>query len=376
MLVKTLTSFVCATSEQLGFDPRITLLSDLSWLYEFPADSSVGDEDDDDSQPSGKSTFFKTTASVSETRSFHIAGSTTRVWKAIEVVSKEDIRAKEGAKEVIIKDAWMESGARSELEIQRALFLDIAAFEKRSGGWRNHPFFIGNDFDETAMARIATLLDQQRYKTQFLRISLEHRGKDSIAVHKEAWWSEHLFPVDVEESCGPSSTSHRRSAVGVTTKRSAGEPNSDAFGDTRVDRPKQRAFATKQRLITLTRQVCTQIDRLETVGDVMSVLQDAYYGASGRFDFPTCLTSFVTAFLLMFCAGWVHRDISSGNILAFRDFDGHAWRVQVADLEYARKFAQQGHGSDPKTVVRRIDVCYLAALESHSLSGHPCIHGS
>lgn len=275
--MKTLTSFVCASSKQLGFDPRITLLSDGSWLYEFPADSSVGDGFDSRKG----STFFRTTASVSETRSFRIAGRTTRVWKAREVISKEDPSFITGAKEVIIKDAWMESSAKSELEIQRALFADILAFENREGGWRKHPFFAANDFEPAALAKIEDLLHENRYKSQFLRIALEHRGKESTLLHKEAWWSKDLFPEEVEESCGPTGSSHRHSMSGAhTTRRSTAGPDYQDNGDNNSDPLNSRAFASKQRIITLTLQVCTQIDRLETVGAVMSLLQDAYYGAS------------------------------------------------------------------------------------------------
>jgi len=47
----------------------------------------------------------------------------------------------------------------------------------------------------------------------------------------------------------------------------------------------------------------------------------------------------------MLCAGWVHRDISSGNILAYKKTDG-VLRAKLSDLEYARKFP----GDDDKVV--------------------------
>ena len=54
----------------------------------------------------------------------------------------------------------------------------------------------------------------------------------------------------------------------------------------------------------------------------------------------------------MFCAGWVHRDISSGNIMAHRDSD--AWQAKLGDLEYAKKYPLGNAGdetsTDPKTV--------------------------
>jgi len=53
----------------------------------------------------------------------------------------------------------------------------------------------------------------------------------------------------------------------------------------------------------------------------------------------------------MTCAGWVHRDISSGNIFA-RKVDNR-WVAKLGDLEYAKNFppppGTQPSG-DPKSV--------------------------
>lgn len=63
----------------------------------------------------------------------------------------------------------------------------------------------------------------------------------------------------------------------------------------------------------------------------------------------------------MFCAGWVHRDISDGNILAVWDKETQAWRVRISDLEYAREFPRDDGvaGSDPKTVSPSTDLFLL-----------------
>lgn len=52
----------------------------------------------------------------------------------------------------------------------------------------------------------------------------------------------------------------------------------------------------------------------------------------------------------MFCAGWVHRDVSTGNVLA-RRLNG-LWHVQLADFEYAKRYSYVASQllSDPKIV--------------------------
>ncbi|KAF9554470.1 hypothetical protein CPC08DRAFT_174404 [Agrocybe pediades] len=50
----------------------------------------------------------------------------------------------------------------------------------------------------------------------------------------------------------------------------------------------------------------------------------------------------------MHCAGWVHRDISSGNILAYEAGGNQRsrWQAKLSDLEYAKKFYPRGEDKD------------------------------
>ncbi|RXW13309.1 hypothetical protein EST38_g12546 [Candolleomyces aberdarensis] len=91
-----------------------------------------------------------------------------------------------------------------------------------------------------------------------------------------------------------------------------------------------RPFAPKKRCVLLFSDECTSIDRLPTV-DAFRVLYQC-----------------VIALRLLFCAGWVHRDVSVGNVLAIKDPNG-TWKVKLADLEYAKKFENGTATADPKT---------------------------
>lgn len=69
-----------------------------------------------------------------------------------------------------------------------------------------------------------------------------------------------------------------------------------------------------------------------------------------------------TALQLLYCAGRVHRDISSGNILAFADSNTNMTRGILSDLEYVKKSPPGFPSFDPKTVsisLSRITVTYL-----------------
>lgn len=55
---------------------------------------------------------------------------------------------------------------------------------------------------------------------------------------------------------------------------------------------------------------------------------------------------------LLFLAGWVHRDISSGDILLYQSNNGPG-QGKIGDLEYAKEFVDEtdhSAGGDPKTV--------------------------
>ena len=60
------------------------------------------------------------------------------------------------------------------------------------------------------------------------------------------------------------------------------------------------------------------------------------------------LTSICPALVLLFLAGWVHRDISTGNIIVVES--GGSLRGLLSDLEYAKATGTQGSSPDPKTV--------------------------
>ncbi|EAU89855.2 other/FunK1 protein kinase [Coprinopsis cinerea okayama7 len=68
-------------------------------------------------------------------------------------------------------------------------------------------------------------------------------------------------------------------------------------------------------------RICTPLDDITTLGEAVDVLRQA-----------------LIPLRLMFCAGWVHRDVSPGNILAYRQAPGSPWTVKLSDLEHAKKF--------------------------------------
>lgn len=65
---------------------------------------------------------------------------------------------------------------------------------------------------------------------------------------------------------------------------------------------------------------------------------------------------------------WVHRDISSGNIMLCGDV------AKITDFEYAKRLTQPGEVDDTRTVTFLL-VDHGSALTLHAI-GHRRLHGN
>ncbi|EAU88875.2 other/FunK1 protein kinase [Coprinopsis cinerea okayama7 len=85
-------------------------------------------------------------------------------------------------------------------------------------------------------------------------------------------------------------------------------------------KPKRRCFFVYE-------LVCKPLSDIATLGEAVDLLKQS-----------------LTALQIMFCAGWVHCDVSSGNILGFRTGQDARWQVKLSDLEFAKRFPPEGDG--------------------------------
>ncbi|KAJ2933995.1 hypothetical protein H1R20_g3098, partial [Candolleomyces eurysporus] len=306
LLIEVLISLMFATDEELGLDPSIQMHHQQDpeaarqYVYELREDDG--------------SRFFSTTKSISEYRTAYVSGRKTRVFKVVEVEKEGTTwREKNGAKPMVLKDVWLNEGAKTEKEIQDALFDDIQNFAERPD-WRTDASL--KDFCEDEVGAGKRFLDDFEsimrggyFKTLFLLIRSQHVCLPSKRPIASAWvpnplvfYSKNVWTQDDER------------------------PQED-----KNIKPNFCLFAPKRRCFILFSDECTPVDRLPTVGDAFDVLSQC-----------------VIALRLLFCVGWVHRDVSTGNVMAIKDANG-TWKVKLADLEYAKKFESGAGTFDPKT---------------------------
>ncbi|KAG2008969.1 other/FunK1 protein kinase [Coprinopsis cinerea AmutBmut pab1-1] len=271
-VVQTFIALMAATDENLGYDPLVTLLPDLTYVYELPPDEGRKG-----------SLYYQTVELVSEFHSDDPVGRSARIWKVKQVFSPTDLRRVPGTSNRILKDVSLDARTvKPEVDIQRQLFADIADFGKRAN-WRSAEAL--KDMREEDMDAIADALHGENFKKYFSCIVASHVGKS------------HPYPAlpltdDAKSSCIP-----------------------------------------KRQCFYLYEFICTPLWDIPTLGEAIDILKQC-----------------VTAMRLMYCAGWIHRDISVGNILAIRRASEGLWEMKLSDLEFARKFLDPEIQKDEKPI--------------------------
>ncbi|TFY59789.1 hypothetical protein EVG20_g7659 [Dentipellis fragilis] len=321
--VGALASFVFAKMDEIGYDPSIQRRldidgnnRDLCLIFE------VHDKNKD------KNRYFKTLHSVAEHLSLRVTGRSTRVFKVIEVGSFDDLAPVPDAKHQILKYVWLDVEAKTERAIQNKIFEDLDKFATKLKGLKEGASgldeFSGVSPGDQEMLRTA-LFKPENYKRHFLTIDCDQQGFESKPVSPDATVTDDIFtrlpPATVPASLAYASSSRSH----LTSATSSQQPEAKV--------PRQpREYVPKRQYRVVFNEVCEALQNVRELKTVIRGMQD-------------CLTGLQ----LMFLAGWVHRDISGGNLLWFSETETEG-RGILSDLEYAKKFDANGQGSaDPKT---------------------------
>ncbi|KAF9556345.1 hypothetical protein CPC08DRAFT_641698, partial [Agrocybe pediades] len=314
-LVQAFLSFMFATREEMGYDPTVTFHHDNNnYTYSIPP--ATQDE---------TTRFFRTRKILSEYRSNNVTGRMARVWLVDEVTSNaEDAEAVAGKPQYVLKDVWLENSAQTEQQIQKAIFKSIDAFLASSSPVK--------EAMQGMLDQHRRLIDKGAYKNFFLTIAKDYEGQKSKPLagghkkHQGLFATQGLFGT-MSGQVNATTPGQTRSTCG--TPRDIHEPPV-------VPVPQlPRAYAQKKQYRLIFKEECVPVGELNKLADVIEVLQQT-----------------LIPLQLLLGAGWVHRDISSGNILAFKQRNG-SWKVKVSDLEYAKEFPRdpksKGPSGGPKT---------------------------
>lgn len=319
--------------------------------------------------------FFRTVSPIFEYRSPRITSRATRVWKVEEIREDGQLVNKQGEYQVL-KDVWLDEGSRSEKAIQDAIFSALAklssdptALSKRLGD--------SGAISQETVTRLEQCLADESYRNYFTTIAAHCTGITSKALSPKAEAEKGIFTAYVAPLRQPTMTGSNRSESPLGTfdenaeesdlesqspdqlsdqssYQSSGQSSSEPSPEQPLGQPtaqasnptmaRPRSYLPKVQHRIVFNEVCMALHHASTFNDAVATLKDAVFGLQ-----------------LMFLAGWVHRDISSGNVLQYTQ-DGKIVG-KLSDLEYAKEFDpspnQAGHG-DPKT-----GTAYFMAVEIH-----------
>ncbi|KAJ7221683.1 hypothetical protein GGX14DRAFT_492611 [Mycena pura] len=278
------------TEEELGFDPTIKRMrnSENKIYYEY----TLGD------------TAYKTLSAISE-HATTIPGRGTRVWR----VEKPDGTV------CVLKDYWIDAQDKDGEPVTEGLTmgklyerLDRLKERVASG-------------DEAALVMVPEAEREdvrnalQDYSSYFVNIS----SCQILGETKNIWPS--YTRCGVVENEPVSREDPAQVEDGQESRVSAGQGQSS------------RPFLRKRHCRLVYREECTPFYAISNIEEVVHVLHDC-----------------VLALQLLFLAGFVHRDISPGNLLLYRNERGIVGKL--SDFEYAKLFPRPREdepAGDPKT---------------------------
>ncbi|TRM63105.1 hypothetical protein BD626DRAFT_495507 [Schizophyllum amplum] len=301
--IEVFIAFMFATPAELGFDETVELISvGGEWHYGY----KVGDR------------FYRSTRSIFEHNGTRITGRGTRVWEVVRVKDFKDPTPLDD-KRSALKDVWLDEGARTEREIQEALFRDLDLVAQRINDSDPATIHVLDGFEpETRTALRKCVADRKLYSKYFLTINHDWTGPTSKPRAAHAVAVPDLFGVQPSPLVA--------SVPGSDSTRARSNPLVPAL--TAPTPVVERAFVPKYQYRVVFGEVGEALHYVDNISVVLRAVQDCLF-----------------ALQLLFLAGWVHRDISTGNLLWWNGCG------LLADLEYAKKFEPSTGGSaDPKTV--------------------------
>ncbi|KAG2008895.1 other/FunK1 protein kinase [Coprinopsis cinerea AmutBmut pab1-1] len=308
-LIRVLVSLFCATDEQLGLDPLVSLVGTKDFLYRFPP-----------SETRDSTHYYLTIHSITEYRSLHLRGRSSRVWKVKRVYSAENHERMAGTTDMILKDLSLSTDTPTEAHIQGELFKDIGDVLK-DPNWREREILRNcSKKDLDAMAEV--LKDENSFMDFFSCIAEHHTGVASLPVWAEGWRLPVVFEdpqVDIQADAANSKV--RVQPPSRPVKASVDTASDKGKAPIPADAILQQPLEPRHQFRAVYNHIYTPLHNIMTLGEAVDIIKGC-----------------VTVLRVMFCAGWVHRDISAGNILAARAGPTGPWQVKLADLEYAKRF--------------------------------------
>ncbi|KAJ2912406.1 hypothetical protein MD484_g8009, partial [Candolleomyces efflorescens] len=243
---------------EIGYDPSVRRVPNSS-AYVYRIGEHASDSPD-------KDRYFRTVNSIVVPSRICITGRATRVMEVQEVLSFEDPTPIPDSKIYVLRDAWMEQDARTERQIQAAIFDDLEAFGEQLLTSHLEPDQFA-DFDEDMKAEVRDIFSRNAYKEYFLTIVCDSVGSVSKTVAPGCAQIEDIFDPE------PQKQSPIRQIITSPTEHKPSDSSAYHTGSERQYRP-----VKPYRLVFAER--CSTLDdgTIKSLQDVFSLARECLTG--------------------------------------------------------------------------------------------------
>ncbi|KAF7776468.1 hypothetical protein Agabi119p4_4861 [Agaricus bisporus var. burnettii] len=318
--IRVFLSFTYATREQMGYDPTVHRIEEekSQYVYEIPTENGIR--------------YFKTIASLAHPRALSITGRKTRVWKAVEVKGFEGNAVNEelnGGKTVALKDVWLDDGSTTEKQKLDAIFERLKTIKEEAYEWA----------PPSLRSELQDAFKNEGYRRYFMEIEC-----DSFNLGKSKEKSDQAESApEILQSRGVKVVDSDTKKFAVVKDKNLLEGSTQTIRHSRISENAltetvvspltvdTRLYAVKRQYRLIYSEVGESLDRAGSLDASFSAVLETY-----------------VALVLMYLAGWMHRDISVGNIIVV-ERGSDLFKGKLSDLEYAREFRDVNGSRDPKT---------------------------
>jgi len=249
-LVKILVLFMFATKKEMGYNSHVTRHSHIHYVYE------IGNR------------FFRTEDVISGYRSNNITGRMARIWSAREVdLNKKDAKPV-GSAQCVLKDVWLEAGAKTEMDIQSDIFHDIKEF------WKTNP----PDGLEKLWEAHKGLVTSGGYKDFFLCHEVDYSGETTKPYNKEFFLLKPGLFSAPKKSNPAGSPTPSKSRGHTNSQHLTVAPAMEENFESRRPAYDQEFASRRQYRVVFKERCQATVGQLPTLGEVIDILGQTLIG--------------------------------------------------------------------------------------------------
>jgi hypothetical protein len=306
--IRVILAFAYASPEELGMDPHVFKASRLTsdegqqYVYEFevpensanalpmPIGLNTRTSSTADPHKGHTKVYYRTVRGRVPMRPVCISGRTTRIWEVVQVASVKAL-PEDDAEHVILKDVWLDADPTTEAENQTRIFEAVDEYVEEGlkaytgpDGMMN---FINSearfrDFNDNTKRRLAGLLTKKEYRNLFLTKILEWKGELTKKRSNDA--NRPLAPLFTLASAKGKKADNNRDSQGGPSNLVVAQTEITSVVSQAPAVVARRQYDQKQQVRFVYKEVCTEVYKLPTFGDVIDVTRQALDGMSLNID--------------------------------------------------------------------------------------------